>query len=225
MDCITHKFLFLLFVYVPIRRRISSIWSRSRRAYPLCWDLGRYCPNRLPSHFEKCHRGDYQPVLLISKVNENQGNKISTSKESIRPWTNSCSWSKWKIIMYISDFRVNTSTGLVTGVAAGERDALYGQEPCIVTSQWLCQHGLVPQHPSEVSKTHPEMRTRSGWESRSSDGLWWRGKSKEKKSGTQATKSGSVSGLVTATSINHYPEVIKQVDIDNTISYVKLSDG
>lgn len=129
MDCITHKFLFLLFVYVPIRRRISSIWSRSRHACPLCWDLGRYCPNRLPSHFGKCHRGDYQPALLISKDDENPGNMISTSKGSIHLWTNSCSWSKWKIIMYISDFRVNISTGLVTGVAAEERHALYGQEP------------------------------------------------------------------------------------------------
>lgn len=30
--------------------------------------------------------------------------------------------------MYISGFRVNSITGLVTGVAAGEQGALYGQE-------------------------------------------------------------------------------------------------
>lgn len=51
--------------------------------------------------------------------------------------------------------------------------------------------------------------------------LWRRGKSKEKKTETEATESGS--DLVTVTCINHNPEIIRQIHRDETVSWVKLS--
>lgn len=124
MDCITHKFLILCLVYFPIKRLISRSRNRSRHACPHCWDLGRKYPTRLLSHFEKPHSGDYQPIPLIFQADEDPGNKFSTSKKSIHPWTNFCYWSKWKIITYISDLSIRTGTGLVTSANAGEQDGL-----------------------------------------------------------------------------------------------------